>query len=680
MLMKFAAIGLTLSCAILGAADKSIESGFLDALGIAKSKVIEKVLPETLGAKCHKEGMVLRYSQPLDSDKAFKLFKQGYEEGNANCAYELSLCYLHGVGVRKSQSTALKVLSKGMQLTDGTPIDCELKWISMHMGDILSLYNETKARGYVRRLVELSSRNAVAAAMLTRINWAEGTPPVEMVSIAEHMHAIGVLKSMAASGDSYASFEYGKILLGPGPIRDELNPKFVRNDSEEGLRLIKYAASKGASGSHYRLFEHYSETDIKPATAFEWLEKGWAAGDCSAGASLSYALIKGKGTAVDKKRAVEVALKVGEQGDANQTYNVADCFTGYTGFDPSLSNFITWHRVAAEKGNTDSAEQLATIYAGEEVIGFKVSHPVSLDDALKYFKMAAYPDGAHNFVYRLNSLLYLGDMYRRGLGCTADSAKAAQTYLDYLAVFRENDYSKSNRYEKGGKVRILWLKKHYPNLPDVPDLDDPRLKFDGVVDYLHSFKQFAKEDFDYELFDEIAGLMSGRDSEEKKMFLEACTYVASSYGAKDALFHYGNIKYGKDFNSNSYEWYKYAALSGSPSAAYRLQEMMMTQSNKPNTLKAGPEYALRLSMGRSTSELVIALAETTAWKRFGDSLAENFNFSRLNKRDFVRIAGGSPFIILFRDEDVLPILRMINDAHRAQLLKEAEERKAESLK
>jgi hypothetical protein len=68
--MKFAAIGLTLSCAILGAADKSIESGFLDALGIAKSKVIEKVLPETPGAKSFREGMALRYSQPLDSDKA----------------------------------------------------------------------------------------------------------------------------------------------------------------------------------------------------------------------------------------------------------------------------------------------------------------------------------------------------------------------------------------------------------------------------------------------------------------------------------------------------------------------------------------------------------------------------------------------------------------------------------
>ncbi len=673
--MKFAAFGLILSCAILGAADKSIESGFLDALGIAKSKVIEKVLPETPGAKSYREGMVLRYSQPLDSDKAYKLFKQGYEAGNANCAYELSLCYLSGIGVRRSQSAALDVLSKGKRLKDGSPIDCELKWISMHMGDVLTLYDETAARVYVRRLVELSSRNAVAATMLSRINWAEGTPPVEMVSITEHMRAIGVLKSMAASGDHFASFEYGKILLGSGPIRDANHPKFVAPSVEEGLRLVAFAASKGVQGAHYRLYEYFNDKDVKPATAFEWLEKGWAAGDCKSGYSLSYALIRGKGTAVDKKRAVEVALKVGEQGSADQVYNVADFFTGYTGFDASLSNFITWHRVAADRGNTDSADQLGKIYAGEEVIGFKVTLPVSVEDAFKYFKMGAYPDGEHNFVYRLNSLLYLGDMYRRGIGCEADPAKAAEVYLDYLAVFRKNDYSKREQYANGGKVRMLWLKEHYPNLPGVEGIDNSRLKFDNIVDYIHSFKQFATEDFDYDLFDQTATLVKAGSDKEKKEFQKACDYVERNFGIKDALFYFADIESGKNFNSNSYEWYKEAALSGSPSAAYRLHDMLMRQGGQPNTVGAGPEYALRLSMGRNTNELVIAFAENEAWRQFGDSLAENFNFGRNKKRDFRKVADGNPMFLKYGDDEVLPILRKINEAHRAQLSKNASKAK-----
>ena len=668
--MRNLAIGLALFCAIAGAEEPSVLSGFIDAIGLAKSKVIDRALPETAGARAYREGMKLRYSQPLDTEQAFKLFKQGYEAGNANCAYELSICYLRGVGVRMSLTAALDVLSKGVLLKDGSTTDCELVLIQMKMRGELPLADLSSAQGCALRLIQLSADNIAAAEMLTQTSWSFGEPAQEMVTEADRMKALGVLRTSAAAGDPQASFVYGKLLLQESDMHNPV----------EGLRLVKFAESKGVFGSQLALHDYYTKTDIKPATAYEWLEKGWAAGDCDAGAALSYALIRGKGTVLDKKRAVEVALKVGEQGDAYATYNVADSFTGYTGFDASLSNFMTWHKLAAAKGNGDSAEQLGTIYAGEEVIGFKIKHPVSVDEAFKYFQMAAYPDGDSSFVYRLNALLYLGDMYRRGIGCEADPAKAAQVYLDYLALFRKNDYSRDSRYEKGGKVRLLWLKKHYPNLPNIPELDDPRLKFDDVADYLHSFKQFAKEDFDYELFDEMAGLMAGRDSEQKKMFLEACTYVASSYGAKEALFHYGNIKYGKDFNSNSYEWYKYAALSGSPSAAYRLQEMMMTQSNKPNTLKAGPEYALRLSMGRSTSELVIALAETTAWKQFGDSLAENFNFSRSNKRDFSKITGGSPFVIQFRDEDVLPILRMINDAHRAQLLKEAEERKAESLK
>lgn len=479
--MRTVALGLALSCVFSFAADKSVEAGFLDALGLAKAKVVDKVLPDTIGAKCHREGMVLRYSQPLDSDKAFKLFLQGYEAGNANCAYELSLCYLNGIGVRRSQSTALEVLSKGMEMKDGSTVDCELKWISMHMGDILSLYDEAKARVYVRRLVQLSSSNAMAAAMLTKYTWVEGNPPVEMVTAVDHLKAVESLKSMAAAGDPYASFEYGKILLGPGPIRDTNNPKFIAPNVEEGLRLVTYAASKGVHGSHYRLHEYFTDKDVKPSTAFEWLEKGWAAGDCKSGYSLSYALIRGKGVAVDKKRAVDVALKVGEQGSADLVYNVADFFTGYTGFDASLANFITWHRVAADRGNTDSADQLGRIYAGEEVVGFKVTLPASVEDAFEYFKIGAYPDGEHNYVYRLNSLLYLGDMYRRGIGCPADPDKAAETYADYLAVFRKNDYSKTQDYQKGGKARMIWLKKHYPNLPGVSELGDPALSSMGSL-------------------------------------------------------------------------------------------------------------------------------------------------------------------------------------------------------
>jgi TPR repeat protein len=675
MHMKFAAVGLSLSCAVLAAADKSIESGFLDSLGIAKSKVIEKVLPETLGAKCHREGMVLRYSQPLDSDKAFKLFLQGYEAGNASCAYELSLCYLNGIGVRRSQSKALDALAKGMQMKDGFPIDCELKWISMHMGDILSLYDEAKARVYVQRLAQLSSRNAVAAAMLTKYTWVEGNPPVEMVSAADHLKAVESLKSMAAAGDPYASFEYGKILLGPGPIRDANHPKYVAPNVEEGLKLVTFAASKGVQGSHYRLHEYFTDKDVKPSTAFEWLEKGWAAGDCKSGYSLSYALIRGKGTAVDKKRAVEVALKVGEQGSADQVYNIADFFTGYTGFDASLSNFITWHRVAADRGNSDSADQLGKIYAGEEVIGFKVTLSASPEDAFKYFKMGAYPDGEHNFVYRLNSLLYLGDMYRRGIGCEADPSKAAKAYLDYLAVFRNNDYSKNQDYQKGGKARMIWLKRHYPNLPGVAELGGASLKFDGFADCVTSFNFFAKYDFDYELFDEIAAVVKSGDREEKNTFQRACDFVERSYGVSDALFYFGDLEYGEDFNSNSYEWYKYAALSGSPSAAYRLHDMLYRQSGKKNTLNAGPEYALKLSMGRTASQLVIALGEDAAWRKFAVYLEENFNSGRAGKtRDFSKIASG-PLSIMAQygstveAQNIEPILRMIHEAHREQLAK-----------
>lgn len=641
---------------MLCAADTPLESGFRDAFGLAKSQVVDKALPETVGAKLYREGMKFRYSQPLDSEKAFKSFKQGAEAGNANCAYELAVCYLRGIGVPMSQTKALEVLSNGMKMKDGSPINCEIKWMDMHLG--LPFFDATKVKEYVRRLIQLSSKNEKAASMLWGLSGTYGSPPVDMVPLVDQMNAIASLKSMSASGNPSACFEYGKILLRPSTIADR----------EEGLRLIQYAESKGVFGAQFSLYDYYSDTDIKPATAFEWLEKGWAAGDCRAGASLSYALIKGKGTAVDKKRAVEVALKVGEQGDAGQTYNIADFFTGYTGFDPSLSNFITWHRIAAEKGNTDSADQLGRIYSGEEVIGFKVSYPVSVDEALKYFTIGAYPDGEHNHVYRLNSLLCLGDMYRRGIGCKPDPDKAAKLYIEYLSVFRKVDFSGDRAFNEGGKVRMLWLKAHYPDVPGVPELNDSRLRFDGIVDYIHSFKHFGKHDFDYELFDEIAKLVSTRDKKEKENFQKSCSYVAREFGATDCLFHLVDLEYGKDFNSYSYAAYKDAALSGSASAAYRLHDMLFAEGAKPGTISAGPEYALKLSMGRTNRELIIAWGEAEAWRRFAASQEDLLNFGRSQPRNCKKIVNEFSVYRKFKEDDeishIFPILRKINEAYR----------------
>jgi TPR repeat protein len=669
---------LVLSSIFLGAAESSLESGFRDALGLARSKVIDKVLPETAGVKCYREAMKLRYNQPLDSDKAFKLFKEGADAGHAGCAYELSVCFLNGVGTRKSQSAALDILKKGMQMSEGSPIECELKWISLHLGSPVSLYNETTARGYLLRLQELAPSNPAAAAMITRVNWVDGTPPTEMVSVHNHFKAVENLKSQAKSGDAYACFEYGKILMGSGHVRDEASPKFVKKDTDQGLRLIELAASKNIQGAHYWLYEYYNGTDTKPSVAYEWLEKGWAAGDCDSGYALSRALTRGSGTAVDKKRAVDVALKVGEQGDARQTYNIADFFTGYTGLDPSLEMFILMHRISADKGNVDSCDELGRIYSGEEVIRFKVNYPISVDEALKYFKRGAYPDGEYNHVYRLSCLLYLGDMYRRGIACEADPEMAAKVYLDYLEAFRKIDFSGNTVFANGGKVRMLWLKSHYPDLAGVPELNDPRLRFDGVVDYMHSFKHFGRVDFDYELFDEIAKIVSTRGKNEKDNFQRACTYVVREFGARDCLFHFVNLEYGEEFNSYSYEAYKDAALSGSATAAFRLHDMLFRESSKPGTLNAGPECALRLSMGRNNHELVIAYGETEAWRRFGISQDSMLNAGRSLKRDCGKVAAPFRLYVKVKDDDeashVLPILRKINEIYRERLAKEATSR------
>lgn len=103
--------------------------------------------------------------------------------------------------------------------------------------------------------------------------------------------------------------------------------------------------------------------------------------------------------------------------------------------------------------------------------------------------------------------------------------------------------------------------------------------------------------------------------------------------------------------------------------------MLFRQSSKKNTLNAGPEYALKLSMGRTASQLVIALGEDAAWRKFAVYLEANFNSGRTEKtRDFSKIASG-PLSIMAKYgstvevQNIEPILRMIHEAHREQLVK-----------
>jgi hypothetical protein len=103
--------------------------------------------------------------------------------------------------------------------------------------------------------------------------------------------------------------------------------------------------------------------------------------------------------------------------------------------------------------------------------------------------------------------------------------------------------------------------------------------------------------------------------------------------------------------------------------------MLFRQSSKKNTLNAGPEYALKLSMGRTSSQLVIALGEDAAWRRFAVYLENNFNSGRTGKaRDFSKVAlGPLSGMVVYEStaeaQNIQPILRMIHEAHREQLVK-----------
>jgi hypothetical protein len=98
--------------------------------------------------------------------------------------------------------------------------------------------------------------------------------------------------------------------------------------------------------------------------------------------------------------------------------------------------------------------------------------------------------------------------------------------------------------------------------------------------------------------------------------------------------------------------------------------MLSDQMRKMSTVRLGPEQALKLWV-KSSGELGFASGEASAWREFGSSLEESYNFGRTKKRDFWRIGSKHGFYAGYDPNLEQPVLRMINEAHREQIAKDA---------
>jgi hypothetical protein len=216
------------------------------------------------------------------------------------------------------------------------------------------------------------------------------------------------------------------------------------------------------------------------------------------------------------------------------------------------------------------------------------------------------------------------------------------------------------------KVRYLWLKKKFPDLRGMPYFSDSRLKL--YAGFGHAFDPFLESGFDYNLFNEMREIVQTGQGIDRNVFMNDCLTFSRRYKFKDALFYYGDFKYGKEFNVASYEWYKYAALLGSPCAAYRLHSILQAQMFKPNTIGLDADRALRI-WENNYGKVGIAVGESAAWRNYGDALVNESHDRNQTSTELLEIAGASP--IYFPDDyHALPILRMINEARREQLEKE----------
>lgn len=140
-------------------------------------------------------------------------------------------------------------------------------------------------------------------------------------------------------------------------------------DEAEGSRWISRAVAQGhpdAMGVQGEIYEFGWGTPRDPAKAREWLLRAVEAGSTIAPYWLGRSYLRGDGSTTQRTNYVE-ALRYYEQAASNghvlAAITVADLCRKGLGTPPDFQKVLHWFRFCVDRGNPDSMEQLAGIYA-----------------------------------------------------------------------------------------------------------------------------------------------------------------------------------------------------------------------------------------------------------------------------------------------------------------------------
>jgi TPR repeat protein len=366
-----------------------------------------------------------------DVAKAFELYMQSAQQGNAQAQCWLGICYGHGLGVKQDEEQAVYWYRESAKRGNAQAQYNLGHWYAIgHKPCIQSMseanrwYRRAALRDFPQAQHNLGLSYRLGSALPQNHELANrwiaraaqhGLPEAQCTLGVSYERGLGVdpnpskaaelYATAATSGYALAQHKYAYLLeYGLG----------VAKNPVEAVRWYLAAAEQGLAVAQDNLATMYMdgsgiEKDLTEAV--KWRRKAAEQGLANAQCNLAWMYANGVGVEKSDTEALHRYRAAAEQGHANAQCNLAWMYVNGVGVEKSDTEALHWYRAAAEQGLASAQCDLAWMY----VMGVGVEK--SPTEALRWYQAAAEQGHA-------NAQCNLAWMYANGVGVEKSDAEA----------------------------------------------------------------------------------------------------------------------------------------------------------------------------------------------------------------------------------------------------------------
>lgn len=373
-----------------------------------------------------------------DFERAFQLFQQEAEKGNALAMYDLARMFADGLGREADPNAAqewyVKALAAFME-AESSSKERQKPYLQYRIGKMYAAGLGTeqdygKAAEWFARAVRQNHKYAQysLASLYYRGQGVE----------QDYRQARNLYQCSAEQENPYASYELAKMYrdgIGTEPDRQQADTYFAwafrgflalekkshddklqyrlgqmlytgtgtKKEETKAVEFWQKAARLGNANAQYALASHWLKTgtgDLQQA--LEWIQKAAEGENTAAMYSLGKLYLEGEVVPPDLKHAIELFEKAALKGHDYAAYRLGHLYLSGEKIEKNVELAMEWLRQAAGANNSNALYTLGKLFLmGEDV-------PKDIRQAICYFEKAA--EGGNEYAeFQLGKLYLLGE-------------------------------------------------------------------------------------------------------------------------------------------------------------------------------------------------------------------------------------------------------------------------------